>query len=327
MKKILLGVGLLTAGTLSAYMWMSSSPPEPLRFPASVPEKYESLSACEKQDVLWERVEGSVHKQLPEYQKLGLMQVMAMAHQELSLKGSMFSDFAPDGWKKYLHRRGAVAKVKIVPVKERFGGIFEGADCAILRLSLTYTPGGSKPVAPGLALKVLRDNMYSANISALVSLDGQGDDYDFFRHPMSNIVPTGEEMGQKLVHAIFKKVSPYPEELSVQDMATMDSAGKKSPQSFFPRQLFFVPSDSVKSSSKKHDVREDFVAIQEGTVVYHIYALSDKHANFKYSNYTPDMAKKFLKDSEHVADVVTTSSFVASAFGDDGMFFRHQFRY
>ena len=149
------------------------------RAPASIPANYDSMKGCQKQAILWEKVQASVHKELPDYRKFGLMQLISMSMQELSKKSELHSDFSPAGWKKYLHRRGSLAKVKIVPVNNKYSGVFEGAECALLRLSLTYRPAGSKPVAPGLALKILRDGTTSANISALVSLDGQENEFNF----------------------------------------------------------------------------------------------------------------------------------------------------
>jgi hypothetical protein len=317
--------GLMLIGGMCAYIFMNSGS-EDVRTPASLPENYEAMGACEKQELLWQRVQSSVHGELPEYKELGLMQLLAMARQELSIKGDRYSDFAPNGWKKYLHARGALAKVKIVPVPNKYSGIFQGAECALLRLSLTYKTKGNKPVAPGLALKVLRDGTYSANVSALVSLNGQEKDFNFFKYPMSNIIPVGSGVGQKIVHKIFGRVTGYPEELLASDMAVIDVHGEKIKSVVAPRQIFFVPGSELKFSSNEHDVRDDFRSIPENTVIYKIYSLSDQYATFDYSTYSSEQARDFVKDSIHVADIVTTSEFVASEFGDSGIFFRHQLR-
>lgn len=317
---------MLLAG-LSTYTVLTLAPvSDQFRTPASVPEKYETLKACEKQDILWERVQKSAYGELPEYQKFGITQLMAMGMQELKLKENYHSDFAPKDWKKYLHRRGALVKVKIIPVVSKFSGVFQGADCAILRLSLTYKASKSKPVAPGLALKILRDGVHSANVSALVSLDGQGKEFNFFKNPMSNIVPIGKDFGQKLVHKLFRSVSDHPEELVVQDMALINSHGEKTNEAVSPRQMFFVPGPGLKFSSEEHDVRDDFLSIQEGTIIYQLYSVPDRFSKFDYANYRPEMISSLVKESQHIADIVTTSDFIASEFGDDGMFFRHQLR-
>lgn len=315
-------VGVVGVYVLSDY----ESENETVRAPASLPTNYDQLSGCEKQEVLWSKVQETKYSKLPEYKKFGVFQLLAMNNQEIQLKGKRMSDFAPDGWKKYLHRRGAIAKVKLVTKNSRYTGVFQGADCALLRLSLTYKPTGARPVAPGLAFKVLRDGTHSANISALVSLDGQEMDFNFFKNPMSNIVPIGEDIGQKLVHKVFRKASKYPEELLVNDLASIDAHGSKTDKVSSPRQLFFVPNSQLSAASTEHDVREDFFNVPEGTVVYQVFAVSDKHLNFDYEKYDEAKAAEFLKDAEHVADLVSTSKFVSSDFGDDGIFFRHQLR-
>ena len=318
---------LVLTGIVSAYSLMDYETEETgLRAPASVPANYDAMKACEKQELLWEKTVSTAYKELPEYKKLGLPQLISMSQQEISKKGSFHSDFAPEKWVKYLHRRGSMAKVKIVPVSSKYTGVFEGSECALLRLSLTYKVTGGKPVAPGLALKILRDGNPSANISALVSLNGQKKDWNFFKYPMSNVVPAGDGIGQDLVHRLFKRVTHYPEELLVNDMASMNVRGEKAVKVVSPRQLFFVPASQIKYSSDAHEVREDFAAIPEGTKVYELRALPEKYAGLDYSDYTAEKAEEYVKESEHIADIITTSEFVSSAFSDDGIFFRHQLR-
>ncbi len=324
MKKKLLALTSTSALFLTLGIWFYLSEPQGVRAPASIPSNYESQTACEKQEVLWQEVQNSLHADLPAYDKFGVMQLIKMSFQELKLKGDHFSDFAPQGWTKYIHRRGALAKVKIVARDHAYTGVLKGADCALLRLSLTYKAKGSKPVAPGLALKVLRDGNPSANLSALVSLEGQGDDFNFMKRPMSNIVPMSSKLGQKLVHRLFGKVSSYPEELELNHFADMDTQGVTVQAPKAPRQVFFVPKLSF--TSTEHDVREDFLAIPEGTVIYEIHALGDEHKNFDYGSYSDEKAEEFLKASTHIADIVTTSEFAASSFSDDGLFFRHEMR-
>lgn len=316
-------VGVLAiTGAIYGYYSTSEDVPS-TRIPAS--SKYESMSGCEKQEELWMNVQKTAHQTLPPYSTFGLLQILGMGRQAIHKKADFYSDFAPEGWKKYLHRRGSIAKVKIVPQTNSYTGIFEGAECALLRLSLTYRPKGSRAVAPGLALKVLRDKVPSANVSALVSLEGQEKNFNFFANPMSNIVPIGDGIGQKLVHRVFSKVTNYPEELLPYDMANFDTQGERVAEAKTPRQLFFVPKD-LAFSSDEHDVREDFATIAPGTVIYQIFAAKDDLKDFDYSQYTHDKAKEFLKGAEHIADIVSTSSFVASEFGDDGIFFKHEIR-
>jgi hypothetical protein len=325
-KKLLLALLAVSTFVVLIFSWVEFMVEPPgTRAPAS-PSNYDGLGACQKQDLLWEKVKATSYQELPDFRKFGALELLALSRQEIALKGRHPSDFAPQGWKKLIHGRGALAKVKIVPRNQRYTGIFQGADCALLRLSITFKPSGNKPVAPGLALKVLRDGAGSANISALVSLSGQEKDFNFFKFPLSNIVPTGHDFGQKIVHKIFSKVSGSPEELLANDMAKIDSHGQASREIVAPRQLFFVPQEGLKFASEEHDVRKDFLTIPAQTTIYRIHAASERERGFDYANYTPETAATFLKDSDYIADVVTTSEFIASEFGDDGIFFRHELK-
>jgi len=292
-----------------------------------IPKNYQSLGACEKQSFLWNEIEKSKHSNLPKYEKMNFFKLVGMGFQQMTKKVEHSYDVAPHNWKKYLHRRGAVAKVRIKANKNNpYSGIFQGAECAILRLSLTYRPNKSRSVAPGLALKVLRDNVASANVSALYTLEGQKKDFNFFKNPLSNIVPIGTDIGLKLAHSIFSRVTDYPEQLGVKDMAEFDGAGVKSTNNISPKQLFFVPSEEIsnKFSSDSHDVRDDFLSIGSGTTLYKIYAVDSKHKGFNYYDYSIDKMKEFLKDSSEIGEIVTTSPFIASEFGDTKIFFKHQ---
>ncbi len=320
--------GVVLAAVLTYVFADSFIEPRNLRSPSSlsIPENYETLKGCKKQDILWEEIRTSVHKILPPFRDFGPLQLMAMSKQHLKTKAGVLSDFSPAGWKKYLHGRGSIAKVAIVPRNNSYTGIFQGAKCGLLRLSLTYAPGESRAVAPGLALKILRDGVPSANTSALVSLEGQNKDYNFFKYPMSNIVPIGTGYGQKLVHFVFSRVSNHPEELLTEDMASWNSLGESPKETVAPRQLFFVPAPELKFVSNEHDVREDFAKIPANTLIYQLRVAAPEFKDFDYSKYSSETASSFLDHSLHVADIISTSEFISSEFGDDGIFFKHQIR-
>ncbi len=307
MKSLLNGLLLLTLSTST--------------FGAS----YNSLSSCAKQEYIWNKIKSTEYKELPKFSKFGVMQLMGMTLQELSKKENYHDDFAPKNWKKYLHERGVVAKVKFVSTgKHNYTGAFQGHECGIIRLSLTFRPTKSRDVAPGLALKLLRDGHESANLSALYRLEGQKKNYNFFENPLSNIVPIAGGIGPKLVHSLFKRVSDYPEEILLNHMAELDEHGKKVDKLVAPRQLFFVPNSGLKFSSSKHDIRKDILTIEEGTTLYDVYAYTD--AKFDYFDYEPEDIEKFLGKAEKIGHISTTSEFTASSFGDTGIFFRHELR-
>lgn len=302
------------------------------RTPSSIPEPYETLSAGAKKNVLWKKIVESEHKYYPAFKGFGLIELYKMSKQSIQHKSRNNSDFAPAGWIKYIHRHGSVAQVKFVAASDSsYTGLFKGAEHGLIRLSLTYRPEKNvileKPVAPGLALKLFRDSEPSSNISALVSLNGQGHDYNFFSKVMSNIVPAGNSWGQKKVHNIFKRVSSYPEELVLKHFAQSDSTAKIENEPKYPTQIFFIPDENLNFSKEPHDVREDFAKIPEGTRLYKVHAVMNIEAHFNYSqNYSEEDIEKFAENSVHIGDIVTTSKFIASEFGDSELFFRHEVR-
>lgn len=292
-----------------------------------LPSNYQSLTACHKQELLWKDIQRSEHKSLPKLAKFGLPQLIGMSVQALTKKVARNSDVSPEKWKKYLHRRGAVAKVKFVPTENSpYTGMFQGAECGLLRMSITYRPTKKRGFAPGLALKLLRDGAPSANISALYRLEGQGQNHNILENPLSNIVPIGSGLGMKLVNKVFSKVTSYPEELLMEHFSDKDEKGLMVKSAKAPRQVFFVPNDKFNFSQSKHDFRKDLMTIPEGTALYKVYAADESLKNFDYSDYTNADIARFLEGSQLIGELITDSEFIASEFGDNGIFFRHEVR-
>lgn len=297
---------------------------------AAEPAGYQSMSACQKQETLWQEILNSSHQTLPELGELGLGEVYGMWKQGTEMKKMHASDYAPERWEKYLHKRASMAKIKLEPVEGNdYTGVFAGAECALIRLSVTYDPASKgHKVAPGLALKFLRSGMSSANVSMLYSIDGQGNDYDILANPLSNIVPAGSGIGSWIVHWLFSKVSEKPEELMASDMASYEEDGssmkdkKKS-----PRHVFLVPAGATSFSSEPHDFRDDLETIEAGTVLYEVKVLEDESMkNADYSDYRIEDIEGLVKKSKHIGNIVTTSEFIASEFGDTGIFFQHEIK-
>lgn len=287
-------------------------------------EAYEKKSGCEKQDILWKKIEDSKYENLPDYAShYNVLRMVYQRAKTLSKKINKQTDIAPKGWKKFLHKRGIVAKVKFNATEDHpYTGIFKDADCAILRLSLTYKPG-DKPFAPGLAFKALRDGIPSANISALYTLSGQKLNYNFFKNPLSNIVPSGTKSTEKMVHYIFSRVSRYPEELRMNSLAEHNMKGEKAEVAKAPVQIFFVPNPKISFSEKKHDIRKDMLTIKSGTILYTVHAI-EKSSKFKdFSSYRIKDIPKHIAASTYIGEIISTSAFIASKFGDTGIFFKH----
>jgi hypothetical protein len=290
-----------------------------------LPRNYQSLSACEKQDILWDKIEQTEHQELPMFSRFGALQLMKMGVQSMTKKAERNSDISPENWEKLLHKRGSVAQVEFqAEANHDYTGVFKGAECALIRLSLTYRPTNKRDFAPGLALKFFRDAMPSANISALYRLEGQEKDYNFFANPLSNIVPIGNNAGLKLVNKIFKRVTDYPEQLGMLHLGHADEHGISERRPKTPRQIFFVPVLEDSFSSAPHDVRHDFHRIPEGTTLYKVYAVNEELKHFDYSEYTSQDIERFVQNAQYIGKIVTKTRFISSEFGDQGLFFRHE---
>lgn len=229
------------------------------------------------------------------------------------------SDQAPGRWEKAIHAHGSVAKIKFVPTADTpFTGLFRAVDHGLLRVSLTGDPS-DRGFAPGLAIKFLVDGQPSENISALVSLTGQGKNYNFFANEFSNIVPVVRQIGPKLINLIFRRVSRYPTKLSMEDCSRIDQNGEAVASPHAPEQIFLVPTPAVQQSEQPHDFREDMVTIPVGTTVFDVYGV-DPHTIAGDATTT----EGYRQQAQLIGHIATDSEFVASFYGDSQLFFRHQ---
>jgi hypothetical protein len=248
---------------------------------------------------LWSRIETSAYEELP---ALTAIDVLGLFFTTLRTKMDERADEAPAHWKKAIHAHGAVAKVRYTPINSPYTGLWQGAE-GLLRLSLTGDPA-KRGFAPGLALKLLADGQPSANLSALYTLTGQGQDYNFGAHPLSNIVPVVNEFGPQFINGIFRRVTSYPTKLSLQDFGNIDRQGQTINQPNSPEQIFLVPTAGLKFASDPHDFRDDFLVLGSDITLFTV------HANDP--------------TSPAIGQLTSNSAFICSAYGDSRLFFRHR---
>lgn len=279
--------------------------PEPF---TDLPPDYLSWTARQKQDFLWqERILKTQYDELPPLKRID---VLGLFLTRLRSKMDYLSDEAPPDWRKAIHAHASVAKVEWIPADNPpFTGLFRGANHGLLRLSVTADPS-DRGFAPGLAMKWLMDGVASQDVSALVSLIGQGKNYNYFANEFSNIVPVVNQVGPKLINLIFMRVSRYPTKLSLQKLGERDQQGNTVVQPHAPTQLFLVPNPALQfSESAGRDFRNDLASIAPGTVLFSVYG----------TDATSDRAK-----ATAMGQIKTTSAFIASSYGDHRLFFRHQ---
>ena len=278
-----------------------------------LPAGYELWSAEQKQHFLWnERILPTQYTKFPPLERID---VVGLFRTPLRVKMDRHADQIPRRWKKAIHAHGSVAKVSFRAANTTpWSGVFQGARHGLLRLSLTGAPE-VRSFAPGMALKLLRDRLSSANLSALVSLTGQGNNYNFFANEQSNIVPVVREFGPKAINLIFRRVTRYPTRLYLQNFAEADEQGQRVAEPRFPAQVFFRPAAGLGfPATSGHDFRRDLESLRPGSMLYEVLAPPPS---------TPEDGDQRAA-AVPIGSLWLDSGFVASHYGDSQLFFRHQ---
>lgn len=282
-----------------------------------LPADYPLWSAQQKQTFLWDkRILASVYDQNPPIPRINIVGLILTP---LFIKMDRLEDEAPSRWRKAIHPHGSVAKIKFVPADNNpYTGLFKGADYGLLRASLTGDPE-DRGFAPGLAIKLLADGQPSGNFSALVSLSGQGQNYNFFANRFSNIVPVVNEFGPRFTNLIFRRVTKHPTRIDLQNLGAITHKGQVADPPHTPTQVFLVPNPDLQFSKSPHDFRTDLANIDSGTQLFSIYAtdLMDPEGNMMD-------AQGDHPQAQYIGHLETTSKFVTSFYGDSQLFFRHQ---
>ncbi|MDO8267725.1 MAG: peroxidase family protein [Moraxellaceae bacterium] len=285
---------------------------------------YESWNASAKADHLW--VNGAKRTQykttmpaLAETDTGGLISSI------LWKKVQTRTDVAPAGYVKPIHRHAAMAKVKFVPVAGNgYTGLFQGSDYGLLRLSVTENPAANNKFQPGLAWKALVNGKPSENVSALYTLAGQGTNYNFFAKELSNYVSTdANELGSTI---LFSAVSTKPTLVIMNDMAEVTQTGATVATPKAPTQIYFVPRPEVKTkfATTPHDFRHDLATLGAGSKLYDVYATSMEIKTSIWPSTNTQYANERRASAKKIGELELTSPLIVSAFGDNGVFFKHQ---
>lgn len=91
---------------------------------------------------------------------------------------------------KTIHAQGMVGRIvwENNGMQHPYSGMFTGADSGFIRMSVAKPTDTKTPnLAPGIAVKLLRDGMDSANFVAMYEVEGQ-DDLNWFANSFNNHV-------------------------------------------------------------------------------------------------------------------------------------------
>jgi hypothetical protein len=293
----------------------------------SYPKNYVQLSAREKRDWIWEEgIKRTEYKSLPPFQNI---KIAKLIFGNLQKKMEHQLDFVPHKWAKAIHRRAVVAKVFFKPVSlTPYTGIFAEDSIGLLRASLTYKPN-KRGVAPGIALKFFIDHQQSRDASFLTGLESHGQNYNFFAKPFSNMVPKSQDFGARFVSWLFKRVSKKSNFISVKHFSEIRPGGELVPASMIKSlaQIFLQTcasnNDLKFTELPKRDIRIDLMQLKSGECILDVFAREDERQE-DYENFTQAKSDKYFQQAKLIGKIILESSFVASQFGDDQLFFRHQ---
>ena len=277
---------------------------------ATEPEGYIKKTAVEKQAFLWnDCVLPTQYETLPPITGNGWKEMLSGVRTGLSL-GITFdrtSDFMEQGRKKFVHRFGSVACIKFVPQRETaYTGMFATESRGLIRLSLTAAPEEAGSFIPGAAVKLLVDGNPSQNLVVMHSLDGQGDDRNFFKHALTNVLPPLRSFLIVSVEAAMRVAGFDLRHVVVDALSKIAPDGTVVVQPRAPRQIWLTPTGNHGFTAETEDFRQGLAQIPAGTELYRLEAEDAEGARVS------------------LGSIITTSAFVASKFGDEQLFFQHE---
>lgn len=317
------------SGEAEAEDELVSDPPGEAAKASMLPAGYESKTAAEKQAILWKLVsaveycgEGKADVDFdyatPEcLAKLptggaGYMLQAFKSFFSLNKTFDRASDELPEGRHKVFHPFGAVATAEVTydyaPGAADYTGMFAPTKkpiAAIVRLA----PGGGSSFVPGIATKYLVDGQPSVNTQAIESVDGQGDDLNWFHAVPTNVLPPPRSLALKVAQGALKIVKREPGHLQLDHLGAITPDGAHVANPRVPYQIVYRPhGDNATrfANEGRADFRVVLRRIPPGTVLYDIHARASEGA-------------PLVK----IGEIKTTSHLVASGNGDYQLFFRH----
>ncbi len=211
---------------------------------------------------------------------------------------------------KLIHAIGSVAEVELVSVPSKYTGLYKGAR-GLARFSLAIKPGS---FTPGMGLKLFVDGKPSANVLAMQTVAGQGDDTNFFAHEFSNIIPLAPSGPLQLLEGLFKLAVEKTNMLSVAPLARVEGGGTSVAAPVAPCQLYFTPTAATHaliSSRSANDFRVDLARAAQGTSLYDVSG-------------TDTCGETRPEARIRIGVLQTTSEMIPSEYGDAALFFKHE---
>lgn len=170
-------------------------------------------------------------------------------------------------------------------------------------------------MTPGFSLKFFRDNTESANFVALHTLQAQSS-YNFFEAPgfANHVGSGGLSFAEGLLLDKFRTVSSQPGLVGLSDMAMVDERGQNASAVDFPFGVLLQTNPAF-TAAFANSTSGDVPSTLSGQPA------PSAHLSKVYAIASPAWPPTLT----HIGNIFLTSEFRASAYADDGVFFRHIF--
>lgn len=260
-------------------------------------EPYEAKTAAEKQAILL----GKLAQSGPSGKYPNPLGIFG---ESVSVSFDASADVFPMKRTKYIHSVGVVGGIEFKSTSQKYGGLFSaGAAHGLIRFSSAKAPGTD--FTPGAGIKLFRDGRPSANFVAMPSLDGQScSESNFFAKPFTNHIPNTGDFALKLVAAKFWQASYCPLMVGLSDLADGGD---------FPFTVSLVAPEELNVGGFCGNYSQGLANLEQlpvGTTLFRVYAAE-----------SPDAFGR----KEQIGEIKLTHPLRTGAFGDEQLFFRHQY--
>ncbi len=140
----------------------------------------------------------------------------------------------------------------------------------------------------------------------MFSVEGQ-DSWNIFKQDLSNHIPFSQVAKIRAVGCKFGTATPFNQYVGLSDFAVYSQDGRTALNVNFPFQLIFEPTLRDQYPDEfQADFPEILKKIPAGTLLFKVYAVKYPRAS-----------------KVHIGNLVMTSKFIESEYGDKYLFFRH----
>jgi hypothetical protein len=290
---------------------------------------YGQLTAVEKRDYLFDAgIRATAHTTLPDV-TLGVplflgSAIDSFAHHLLRDTVTRVGDELETPKNKLFHTYGTTAKIRFTPDPATpYTGLFAENAAGLLRFSYAGPVLGIG-IVPGLGLKLLIDgDQPSENAVMMRMLDGQSE-HSVFEHPFTNLLadPNLTNLIMRGVKERFETVVSAPHGLDqpVENFAQIHSNGQPvAGEIRAPFRVILAPTRAARlKSNPQIDFRVDLARnVPSGTTIYDVLGLDEAEDDRSLA------IEDLVPRAKRIGGLTTESEFIASAYGDYRLFFKH----